>query len=347
MSEEEEYDSDMDYSDNDCGYADYYNVADDCDVEIVDPSKMDVEYFVFECLTVEEVERLLNESVESLSNSVQITPSLAKVLLHSHKWCVQDIVLKYRGDSASLLVVSKIKPSRPPAPQTSTHHACDVCMLSHEADNCCGLACGHLFCNLCWSMHFEVQIAQGISTGIACMAQNCEVLAPEDFVLNLLSRPKLREKYQQFAFCDYVQSHPELRFCPGPNCQVVVRAKEPCAKRVICTACSTVFCCKHDFCWMCLGDWKTHGSEYYECSRFKENPNIAQESVLVQAREALKKYLHYYERFEYQQAQLEAEIENLSWKVERAETTHRGELENQMDVAEKRRGTLLKDFLKA
>lgn len=45
------------------------------------------------------------------------------------------------------------------------------------------------------------------------------------------------------------------------------------------------------------------------------------------------------------QAQLEAEIENLSWKIERAETTHRGDLENQMDIAEKRRTTLLKDFL--
>lgn len=45
------------------------------------------------------------------------------------------------------------------------------------------------------------------------------------------------------------------------------------------------------------------------------------------------------------QAQLEAEIENLSWKVERAETTDRGDLENQMDIAEKRRITLLKDFL--
>lgn len=54
--------------------------------------------------------------------------------------------------------------------------------------------------------------------------------------------------------------------------------------------------CKHDFCWMCLGDWKTHGIEYYECSRYKENPNIAHESVHAQAREALKKYLHYYER---------------------------------------------------
>ena len=54
--------------------------------------------------------------------------------------------------------------------------------------------------------------------------------------------------------------------------------------------------CKHDFCWMCLGDWKAHGSEYYECSRYKENPNIAHESAHAQAREALKKYLHYFER---------------------------------------------------
>lgn len=40
--------------------------------------------------------------------------------------------------------------------------------------------------------------------------------------------------------------------------------------------------CKHDFCWMCLHDWKSHGSEYYECSRYKENPNIANESAHAQ-----------------------------------------------------------------
>ncbi|XP_022081037.1 E3 ubiquitin-protein ligase ARIH2-like isoform X2 [Acanthaster planci] len=176
--------------------------------------------------------------------------------------------------------------------------------------------------------------------------------------------------------------------------------------------------CLHNFCWMCLGDWKTHGSEYYECSRYKENPNIASESANVKAREALKKYLFYFERwdnhakslrleketlrksqeriqekvenkmgtwidwqyllaaasllakcrytlqytypfayylepsprkklFEYQQAQLEAEIENLSWKVERAASYDRGDLENQMSVAEKRRQTMLKDFFPA
>lgn len=162
-----------------------------------------------------------------------------------------------------------------------------------------------------------------------------------------------------------------------------------------------------------LDTWKTHGSQYYECSRYRENPNIANENE--KAREALKKYLFYFERwdnhmrslrlegkalerikeiinekvmanagtwidwqylldaaallakcrytlqytypyayymdlgpnkslFEYQQAKLEAEIENLSWKIEHAETTNRGEIENQMDIVEKRRTTLLKDF---
>ncbi|XP_067014789.2 potential E3 ubiquitin-protein ligase ariadne-2 [Anabrus simplex] len=466
--------SDTGSSEEDYGYSDYYNIEGGSDIEQSDPNKTDPEYFVFECLTVEEVERLLNESVETLSNNLQITPSLAKVFLHAHSWNIQEIVEKYEDDSSKLLALSKVNPSH--CSDDSQEQCCPVCLTFQSSDVFRSLACGHPFCKDCWGMHFEVKIIQGASTGICCMAHNCAVLAPEDFVLGLLRRSNLREKYQQFAFRDYVRTHPELRFCPGPNCQVVVRAKEPKAKRVTCNHCRTSFCfkcgmdyhaptdcdtirkwlikcaddsetanylkaftkscpqcqisiekkggcnhmqcyhCSHEFCWMCMGDWKSHGSEYYECSRYKENPNIAQKSMNVQAKEALKRYLHYYERwenhskslkleeqtllkiklhinkkimnssgtwidwqylldasallakcrytlqftypyayymepgpckelFEYQQAQLEAEIENLSWKIERAETTDRSDLENQMDIAEKRRVTLLKDFL--
>ncbi|XP_022184559.2 potential E3 ubiquitin-protein ligase ariadne-2 [Nilaparvata lugens] len=473
--------SEMDFSDDDCGYEDYYNTGEDCDVEQIDLYKTDPEYFAFDCLNVEQVERLLNESVEMLSNNLQITPSLAKMLLHNHEWGCLTVMAEYRRDAARLLVTSCVKPPVPPDTSKSSSSvgmriSCPVCVSSIFWDKFSSLCCGHSFCNMCWAMHFEVQITAGISTGISCMAKGCEVLAPEDFVLTLLTKPQLRDKYQQFAFRDYVKSHPHLRFCPGPNCQIVLRSKEPKAKRAICSYCKTTCCfrcggdyhaptdcntirkwltkcaddsetanyisahtkdcprchicieknggcnhmqcynCKHDFCWMCLGDWKCHGSEYYECSRYKENPNIANESAHAQAREALKKYLHYYERwenhckslrleeqtvtkiksrinikvmnssgtwidwqylmdaaallakcrytlqytypyayfmepgprkelFEYQQAQLEAEIENLSWKIERAESTDRGELENQIDIAEKRRTTLLKDFL--
>lgn len=49
-------------------------------------------------------------------------------------------------------------------------------------------------------------------------------------------------------------------------------------------------------------------------------------------------------QFEYQQAQLELEIENLSWKVERAESTDVAELRQQMSTAEVKRLTLLRDL---
>lgn len=59
-------------------------------------------------------------------------------------------------------------------------------------------------------------------------------------------------------------------------------------------------------------------------------------------RNSLIKPLHNY--LFWNLAQLEAEIEDLSYKIERAETTDRSVIENQMDICEKRRITLLKDF---
>lgn len=84
--------------------------GEDCDVERLDPKKTDPEYFEYECLTVEEVEKLLNESVEKLNTILQITPSLAKVLLLEHQWINQVVVDKYRQNANTLLVETRIKP---------------------------------------------------------------------------------------------------------------------------------------------------------------------------------------------------------------------------------------------
>lgn len=51
-----------------------------------------------------------------------------------------------------------------------------------------------------------------------------------------------------------------------------------------------------EFCWMCLRNWSEHNREYYECSIYKESGQLANENSGVKAREALKKYLFYYER---------------------------------------------------
>jgi len=489
--EEDEDDEDLDYYYY--SFAEEVNDEDRINAEGQLNNNDDPEYFSYECLSPLEAENFLQESVAVVTASVTISPSLAKIHLRKCLWSTSDVIRKWQsktvdprrserspsstssltGTSLSSLskVVSKTTSS---SSKSSGPTLCDVCATMQPSKNFSELLCGHSYCQSCWELHFEYQILQGLSTNISCMS--CPNFVPEDFVKRHLNRSDLRDKYSSASFQDYVLSHPCLRFCPGKDCNSVMKSEKPLAKKCVCTSCKSAFCfncgseyhaptgcetikrwltkcaddsetanyisahtkdcpkcnicieknggcnhmqcynCKHDFCWMCLGDWKTHGSEYYECSRYKENPNIAHESAHAQAREALKKYLHYFERwenhsksmkleaqtlekiknritekvmsgsgtwidwqylldastllakcrytlqytypyayymepcprkelFEYQQAQLEAEIENLSWKIEHAETTDRGDLENQIDIAEKRRTSLLKDFL--
>ncbi|CEM21973.1 unnamed protein product [Vitrella brassicaformis CCMP3155] len=57
--------------------------------------------------------------------------------------------------------------------------------------------------------------------------------------------------------------------------------------------------CRHEFCWLCLGDWKDHRGDYYRCNVYEgrkaeEDPK---EEERKRARESLERYAHYFERY--------------------------------------------------
>ncbi|VDM34004.1 unnamed protein product [Hydatigera taeniaeformis] len=195
-----------------------------------------------------------------------------------------------------------------------------------------------------------------------------------------------------------------------PNCGVVIEKNGGC-NHMQCLK------CQHQFCWVCLGPWRDHPVEYYDCSKYRKSEVSERESSRTRAREYLQHYLFYYERwenherslrleekhyasiqariqskvqngegtwidwqylltaaetlrkcrytlkytypyaycppagaaqrlalFEYQQALLEAEVEDLSWKIARAEITDQGALLNKMNICEKHRKTLIHEF---
>lgn len=172
---EAECESDMDCSDSDCGddgYEDYYNNQPWDEHEnnsYYDHTSRDPEYADYECLRVDEVDRLLNENVEVLSTNMCISPSLAKLFLHAHEWALQDILQKYQDKSSNLMTDSSLKILQPQESSfTSKFHKtdnCSVCFSSYPTEKFSTLNCGHPFCNDCWCLHFETQVLQGISTG--------------------------------------------------------------------------------------------------------------------------------------------------------------------------------------
>ena len=109
----------------------------------------------------------MNDLVETLSNRLRLTPSLSKLLLHSHNWDVDSVIQMHLEDLSQLLVKSKLKPEETPyVKDVSKTLDCPICFLTLPKDVFYGIGCTHLFCKGCWNAYLEIQVMHGVSTGI-------------------------------------------------------------------------------------------------------------------------------------------------------------------------------------
>lgn len=83
-----------------------------------------------------------------------------------------------------------------------------------------------------------------------------------------------------------------------PKCDTQIEKNQGCNHMT----CSN---CKHNFCWLCKGDWSEHGSAtggYYRCNRYEGRQKLGQKSEEERESESaanvLQKYLFYFSRFD-------------------------------------------------
>ena len=284
---------------------------------------------------------------------------------------------------------------------------CGVCfdtfVSRHELLGC---GCTHLFCAECWRNYAAAALSDGSAIlSLRCCEPGCNVLAPGSLVRSLLAQldskaadvqqsqsaaehriapsgsaatlasagTKLAvERYDAYVLSAFVESHPKLRWCPGPDCNAAMECSsgasllvpnQPCD--VTCSVCDTSLCwscgseahrplacnilrawqmkataesenmnwilantkpcprckrpiekhagcmhmtcqapCRHEFCWLCGGDWAQHGERtggFYACNRFEQAKasGVLDESEQRRenARSSLERYTHYYERY--------------------------------------------------
>jgi ariadne-1 len=48
--------------------------------------------------------------------------------------------------------------------------------------------------------------------------------------------------------------------------------------------------CRYEFCWVCMGSWAEHGTQYYNCNRYEES--MGARDAKSKSRASLERYLH-------------------------------------------------------
>ncbi|XP_046860422.1 E3 ubiquitin-protein ligase arih1-like isoform X2 [Xenia sp. Carnegie-2017] len=91
-----------------------------------------------------------------------------------------------------------------------------------------------------------------------------------------------------------------------PKCQVTIEKNGGC-NHMVCRNNN----CKADFCWVCLGPWEPHGSNWYSCNRYDEKDSQNAREAQNKSRSSLERYLFYCNRYmnHIQSAKLEFELD--------------------------------------
>ncbi|GMM32676.1 hypothetical protein DASC09_000010 [Saccharomycopsis crataegensis] len=81
-----------------------------------------------------------------------------------------------------------------------------------------------------------------------------------------------------------------------PLCKISIEKNEGC-NHMTCRS------CQHQFCWVCMGPWKVHGTSYYECNN---SSNFHVKPGKYNNKEAKERPTQYVHSFEVRQASINA-----------------------------------------
>lgn len=348
---------------------------DDFDTIPVKPKRKlyEVEY---KSLDKNELDKLKDESLSSVTSIFSLVPSQAYLLLQYYKWNKEKLLEEYSdSEDADKAGLSQTESHyEPPKPKKVDNYFCSICCETYSSVLVFSLKCNHDFCLNCYKTYAETKVSDFGDWRVKCPGNPCNLVLDTEMMEDLL-KPETLVKYHALLHQSYYACFPKIHFCIFPDCSsaVTCNIKPEELNRIVptvkcsnghkfcygceevdhqpstcilvkkwlkkckddsetanwisahtkeCVKCRTtieknggcnhMICkkCKHEFCWVCMGPWKEHGTNYYNCNRYDEKSGIDARDVQAKSRASLKRYLHYYNRFmnHQQSAKLEREL---------------------------------------
>uniref|UniRef100_A0A8C6VCC7 Cullin 7 n=1 Tax=Naja naja TaxID=35670 RepID=A0A8C6VCC7_NAJNA len=195
----------------------------------------------------EEVELLMTQTVEKVSDTLSVTADIAQHLLIHCKWNVDVLIQRYTEDQESMLFFSGLQ-VRNPQPPSSPVTQCPVCVnpLS-ETDDLPLLCCMHYCCKSCWNEYLTTRIEQNLILNCTCPISDCPAQPTTAFIRSIISSKEVIAKYEKALLRGYVECCSNLTWCTNPQGCDQILCKEGLCYGEACSKCSWISCFSCNF----------------------------------------------------------------------------------------------------
>ncbi|XP_010941706.1 probable E3 ubiquitin-protein ligase ARI2 isoform X1 [Elaeis guineensis] len=241
---------------------DYYPSSGDADDDYIDEDVFieeaadrphdAVSWSISSVITSESLLAAQKEDLRKVMDVLAIKEQHARTLLIYYRWNVERVyeLLERKGreqlccDAGVSITENKgldlLKSSSP--------ITCGICFEDVAPSKATAMDCGHCYCNDCWTQHFIIQINDGKSRCIRCMASKCNAICDEAVVRSLVRErhPDTADRFDRFLLESYIEDNNMVKWCPSkPHCGNAIRVEGDIYCEVECT-------CGLQFCFNCL-----------------------------------------------------------------------------------------------
>ncbi|XP_076886986.1 putative E3 ubiquitin-protein ligase ARI8 isoform X2 [Bidens hawaiensis] len=240
--EEDYYSGDAMYSDDDddAGYEFLHNDSDDSDDVIV--SRQQKNYTI---LKEDDIRECQEEDITTICSVLSVSRDYACMLLRSYNWNVSNVHEAWFADEDKVRKAVGLLDKGDAKLPKAGELPCGICFESYPPRKISSAACGHPFCNICWTAY----ISTSINDGPGCLTLRCPTpscgAAVGVGMVNKLSSDEDKTKYRRYLLRSYIEDNKKTKWCPAPGCDCAIEFE-------IGSGNNDVTChCSYSFCWNC------------------------------------------------------------------------------------------------
>jgi len=356
----------MSYEDDMIDY-DEYDASEPIDIDEGNTAVMGK----YDFLMQDEIEKERNQKIEEFIQFSSLPKHQAELVLMQYNWNI-DILMNDWFDKMQKIKensgLSQTKQSQEAvkkfAKKTNyTKGVCPICFTEIEENDIIHLDCDHCFCTDCFKSYLQQKVLDPLTLlSCPCPFSGCNFIVTHDIFTKLLNNdPVSLKAYNKCLIRNFTESNSDIKLCPNPKCDVIVKVPGHGMIEVKCQ-CGYTFCfkclreghrpcdcemvqywenksksdgentkwlivntkqcpnchkyieknqgcnhmtcrkeaggCGYEFCWICLGEWKPHGSSWYECKKY--NPTDVdkkKEQMRLNTKYELERYANFYDSY--------------------------------------------------